>query len=58
MEQVVTHIFVHRFNKLTLKVTWATTFVNNMRNYKRKTNRNTSSLLQDNLRAAAAIAII
>ena len=54
MGQVVTHDFVHRFSWLTLKVTWAKTFVNNMRNYKRKTNRNTTSSLQDNLRAAAA----
>ena len=58
MGQVVTHIFVHKFNWLTLKVTWATTFVNNMRIYKRKTNRNTSSLLQNNLRTAAAVSII
>ena len=29
-----------------------------MRNYKRKSNRNTSLSLQDNLRAAAAVAII
>ena len=58
MGQVVTHIFVRRFNYLTIKVTSATLFVNNMRNFKRKTNRNTSSSLQDNLRAAAAVAII
>ena len=53
MGQVVTHIFVR-----TLKVTLATTFVNNMRNFKRKINRNTSSSLQDNLRATLAVVII
>ena len=41
-----------------LKVTSATTFVNDMKIYKRKTNRNTSSSSQDNLGAAAAVAII
>ena len=54
MSQVVTHIIVHRFNHLTLKVSWSTTFVNNMRNYERKNNRNTSSLLRNKLGAAAA----
>ena len=54
MSQVVAHIIVHRFNQLTLKVFWSTTFVNNRRNYERKNNRSTSSLLRNNLGAAAA----
>ena len=42
---------------LTLKGTLSTNFVN-MRNYKKKTNRNTSSSLQDKLRAAATGVIL